>query len=489
MPGPHADDLGDVLVGDDRRLLRLVLVPLRAELLDRLLALGLLVPQPSRGLVVLAGDRLVLLAGDLLQGELRLLDRRGSRGGSQSHPRAGLVDQVDRLVGQGAVGDVTHREVDRGVDRLVADLHVMVLLVPLADAEEDVDRLVDGRLLDHDRLEAALEGGVLLDVLAVLVEGGGADALQLAAAQRWLEDVGRVDRPLGGARPDERVELVDEEDVVVRAAQLLDDLLEPLLELAAVLRAGDERADVEGQDALVGQRLGHVAGDDALREGLGDRGLADAGLADQRGIVLRLAPEDLDDPLDLLLAADDGVEGSGAGGIGQVDAELVERGGLRRTLRLLGRGRARALAEDVDDLVAHLVEVDAEALEHAGGDALALTDESEQQVLGADVVVAEAACLVDGQLDDALRARSEPDVTDDRSVAATDDELDGGANLGQLDVHVLEHARGDALALADEPEQQVLGADVVVVEALRLVLGEGQHLPRSIGELVESVHG
>ena len=150
---------------------------------------------------------------------------------------------------------------------------------------------------------------------------------------------------------------------------------------------------------------------------------------------------------------------------------------------------ARALAEDVDDLVADLVEVDAEALEHAGGDALALADEPEQQVLGADVVVAQAARLVDGQLDDALRARREPDVTDDRAVAATDDELDGGADLGQLDVHVLEHARGDALALADEPEQQVLGTDVVVVEALRLVLGEGQHLPRSIGELVESVHG
>ena len=223
---------------------------------------------------------------------------------------------------------------------------------------------------------------------------------------------------------------------------------------------------------------------------LGDRRLADAGLADQRGVVLRLATEDLDDPLDLLLAADDRVEGAGAGRIGQVDAELVEGRCLRRPLRLLGRGgAARALAQDVDDLVAHLVEVDAEALEHAGGDALALADEPEEQVLGADVVVAEAARLVDGQLDDALRARREPDLTDDRPVAAPDDELDGGADLGQLDVHVLEHARGDALALADEAEQQVLGTDVVVVEALRLVLGEGQHLPRSIGELVESVHG
>ena len=44
----------------------------------------------------------------------------------------------------------------------------------------------------------------------------------------------------------------------------------------------------------------------------------------------------------------------------------------------------------------------------------------------------------------------QPDLADHRAVAAADDELDGGADLGQLDVHVLEHARGNALALADE---------------------------------------
>ena len=163
----------------------------------------------------------------------------------------------------------------------------MVLLVALADAHQDVDRLLERRLLDHDRLEAALEGRVALDVLAVLVEGRRADALELAAGQRRLEDVRGVDRAFGRAGPDERVQLVDEEDRVVRVAELLDDLLEPLLELAAVLRAGDERADVERQDALVQQRLGDVAGDDPMGEALGDRGLADARLADQRGVVLR----------------------------------------------------------------------------------------------------------------------------------------------------------------------------------------------------------
>ena len=160
---------------------------------------------------------------------------------------------------------------------------------------------------------------------------------------------------------------------------------------------------------------------------------------------------------------------------------------LARFVSWAGPG-GRALRQDPDDLVADLVQVHAEALEHAGGDALALADEAQQQVLRADVVVAEAAGLVDRQLDDPLRARREPDLADDRAVPAPDDELDRGPDLRELDVHVLEHPGRDALALPDEPEQQVLGADVVVVEPLRLVLRERQDLACAIRELVEAIH-
>ena len=80
-------------------------------------------------------------------------------------------------------------------------------------------------------------------------------------------------------------------------------------------------------------------------------------------------------------------------------------GRLAGALRLGGRAGGRALGQDPDDLVADLVEVHAERLEDAGGDALTLADEAEQQVLRADVVVSEAAGLVDRQLDHALRPR------------------------------------------------------------------------------------
>ena len=252
---------------------------------------------------------------------------------------------------------------------------------------------------------------------------------------------------------------------------------------------GHERPDVERQDPLVQQDVRHVAGDDPMGEALGDGRLADAGLADEGRVVLRLATEDLDDPLDLLLSADDGIQLSCTGGVGEIDAELVHGRGLARALRLLGgRPGGGALRQDPDDLVADLVEVDAEGLQHTGGDPLALADEAQEQVLRADVVVSQPAGLVDGQLDDALRARRQADLADDRAIAASDDELDRGPDLGQLDVHVLEHARGHAFALADEAQEQVLRADVVVVEPLRFVLSQCQDLARPVRELVEAIH-
>ena len=127
-------------------------------------------------------------------------------------PRRRLVDQVDRLVGQEAVGDVAVAERRRRDERRVLDPHVVVDLVALLEPAQDRDRVLDRRLADEHGLEAPLERRVLLDVLAVLVERGRADRAQLPAREHRLEHVAGVHRALGGARADDRVQLVDEDD-------------------------------------------------------------------------------------------------------------------------------------------------------------------------------------------------------------------------------------------------------------------------------------
>ena len=120
--------------------------------------------------------------------------------------------EIDRLVGQETVADVAMRERRRGDDGVVGDAHAVVRLVALLEAAQNRDRVLDARLADEDGLEAALERGILLDVLAILVERRRADDAQLAARERRLEHVAGVHRALGFARADDRVQLVDEDD-------------------------------------------------------------------------------------------------------------------------------------------------------------------------------------------------------------------------------------------------------------------------------------
>src|SRR5205823_12005932 len=105
-------------------------------------------------------------------------------------------------------------------------------------------------LFHADLLEAPLQRRVALEVLAVLVQRGRADRLQLAARESGLQDRSRVDRALGSASADELMELVDEQDDVAALLDLLHDLLQPLLELAAIFGTGDERSEIQRVDLL-----------------------------------------------------------------------------------------------------------------------------------------------------------------------------------------------------------------------------------------------
>ncbi len=87
-------------------------------------------------------------------------------------------------------------------------------------------------------------------------------------------------------------------------------------------------ADVERDQPLVLQALGHVTVGDARREALDDGGLADAGLADQDRVVLAAARQHLDAAADLLVTADDRVDLAALGERGEVLAVLLERGEL-----------------------------------------------------------------------------------------------------------------------------------------------------------------
>ena len=156
-----------------------------------------------------------------------------------------LVNQVDGLVGQEAIGDVAVGESGRGDDGAVGDAHAMVDLVLLLEPAQDGDGLLHRGLADEHRLEAPGQRRILLDVLAIFIEGGGADTVQLAARQRGLEHVGGIHGAFSLAGADESVQLVDEQHDVARSPNLLEHGLQPLLELATILGPGEQEPEIE----------------------------------------------------------------------------------------------------------------------------------------------------------------------------------------------------------------------------------------------------
>src|SRR3954464_9625856 len=184
---PHRDDVRDLLLADRGALAALAGLP---GVLQLALAVGqpaLLVAQLRRLLELLLLDRGLLVAPrrlDLLF-ELPVHGRGGHR--LDAHARGGLVDEVDRLVGQEPVGDVAVRQLRRGLERLVGDVDLVVRLVAVAQALEDLHALLERGLVDGDLLEAALQAGVARQVLVAFLQRRRADRLQLAARQGRLE--------------------------------------------------------------------------------------------------------------------------------------------------------------------------------------------------------------------------------------------------------------------------------------------------------------
>src|SRR5699024_6137660 len=77
-----------------------------------------------------------------------------------------------------------------------------------------------GRLINLYRLETTLQRRVLFNVLAVLIQRGRTNGLQLTASQLRFEQGRRIDSAFCGTCADQGVDLVDEQDDIAALVEL-----------------------------------------------------------------------------------------------------------------------------------------------------------------------------------------------------------------------------------------------------------------------------
>ncbi len=88
----------------------------------------------------------------------------------------------------------------------------------------------------------------------------------------------------------------------------------------------------------------------------------------------------------------------------------------------------------------------------------------------ADVIMVELSRFFKRELDHALRTRREDHLLLDGLTAAAHDGFDLLTNLREIHAERLEHFGRETFALGNDPEQNVLGPNIIVTEALRFFL-------------------
>ena len=386
---------------------------------------------------------------------------------------APAVPSSSYLQRQVPVGEVPPGEGDGAVDGLVGDADPVVPLVPLPQPPEDALGVVGGGLLHQDALEPPLQGAVLFDGPAELPDGGGPDQLEFPPGQLGLEDVGGVHRPL--RRPDahDGVELVDKQDDVAGGDDLLDGGPYPLLKVPPVLGPRHHGGHVQAHHPAASQLGGDCALGHPLGQPLHDGGLAHPGLPDEAGVVLGPAGEDLDDPLDFLVPADDRVQPPRPGQFGKVPAVFVQVAGARRGpgRGLGGLGPAALLVQvggqHPPQQPLQGGHVPAALLQQPLGGAVLLVDGGKQDVLGPGHGLAAEPGLHQGVFQDVLTVGGEVVGGEGGKHPLAHRLPHLGQQVAIGDPLLPQQDGGHAAILPQQSQQQVLAPHIGMAQLLR----------------------
>ena len=220
-----------------------------------------------------------------------------------------LVHQVDSLIRQETVINITVTQNSSSYQRRVFDPYTVMHFITLFQTTQDRNRILNTRLLDHYRLETPFQSAVFFDILTVFIQRRCADTAQLAAGQHRFQDIASVHCAFGSASADHRMQLVDKHnDLPGRIRNHLQHLFQTLFKLAAVFGACYQCRQIQSIQGLVLQVFRYVASHDTPCQTFGDSSFTNARFAYQHRIVFLAARQDLDHTTDLLITADNRIQ-------------------------------------------------------------------------------------------------------------------------------------------------------------------------------------
>ena len=122
------------------------------------------------------------------------------------------------------------------------------------------------------------------------------------------------------------MKLINEEDDVRVFLQFVQNSLHPLFKLSAVLCACYQRGQVEGYDTFAEKGTRYLTLDNTAGKAFSYSRLTNTGFADQYGVILFPAAEDLCNTFQFILSSHNGIETAFLGCTCNITSEIVEDG-------------------------------------------------------------------------------------------------------------------------------------------------------------------
>ena len=290
-------------------------------------------------------------------------------------PGSPLVQQIDGLIRQVELRKIPDGQPHRLLHGLVRNSQVMVLFQPRLQGTQNPQGCFRVRLLHIHRPEPALQSRILFNIFPVFLPGGCPHHLQLSPAQGRLQDIRRVDGPLGRPRAHNGVHLIHKENHIPAAADLRQHIPEPLFKLAPVFGAGHQAGHIQAVQPLVLQLGRHVSQCHPLGKALGNGRFSNPRFPDQGRIVLILPAQNADDHVDLPVPADDRIHGHRF--LNQILTELLQQFQIGRLLLSVLSGTPLQIVQRMGK---QHIGADAIGFQHFSGSAVRLPGQGQQNV-------------------------------------------------------------------------------------------------------------
>ena len=200
----------------------------------------------------------------------------------------------------------------------------MVLGIGFRDSLHDLACLCNGGLSHRYRLKAPLQGRILLNIFAVFGKGGGADYLNLPPGQGRFQDIRSIHGTFCVTRPNQIMDFINYKNNISAFLDFPDQALHTAFELPTELCTGNQCCQIQQKYFFLPKLVGNLSGCDSLSQSFRNSSLAHTRFANQAGVILLSAVQDLDHTFRFHIPADHLIQLTLPGTAGQVHAITVQ---------------------------------------------------------------------------------------------------------------------------------------------------------------------